>query len=183
MIARAAAVALLGVVAAVGCGDDTVCGPGEAATDGLVVTGGEAALTFGEATSSPNNDCPVEGAPTSLTVEIRQLDPAPSAARFLVLCLPRPDQIGSDPIDITDDRIQVIDVFADDGDCLISLDRTRELAGTLSFTGFCDDGVAPAGYALGFAATVPATRACPGAPAEPIELELGGELAVTALSI
>jgi hypothetical protein len=182
MSARAVAV-VLAAAAAAGCGDDAVCGPGEAAPDGLVITSGESALTFGEATSSPNNDCPVEGAPTSLTLEIRQLDPAPSAARFLVLCLPRPDQIGPDPIDITDDRIQVIDVFADDGDCLISLDRTRDLAGTLTFTGFCDDGDAPDGYALGFAATMPATRACAGAPAEAIELELAGELAVTALSI
>lgn len=180
---RLAALLSLLVVPIAGCGDDGDCGPGEAPADGLTITSGGESFRFGEATSSPNNDCPVEGAPTSLTVEIAQVDPAPVDDRFFVLCLPRPDQIGGEPIELTDERIQVIDIFVDDDGCLISLDRSREVSGTATFSGFCGDGSGESGYALGFAATVPGTRSCAGMPEEAVELELSGELAVTAIQI
>ena len=171
---------LLALVAA-GCGNDPVCGPGDVSARGLIVETGLGPLTYGDGTSSPNNDCPVDGAPTSLTIEIVQVDPPTVEERALVLCLPRPDQIGSEPIDLADDsRIQVIDIFADEADCLISIDRSRPVSGTATFTGFCDDGTAPDGYALGLSGTIPATRTCRGGD-EAIELTLSGELALDAL--
>lgn len=181
-----AALAGAALVAVAGCGgDDSVCGPGDAPVDGVTV----AESTFGQFWSSPNNDCPPPGGsgPTSLTVQGAQTDPeAPVDSTFLVLCLPRPDEIGSAPIPLTDsDRVQLIDLVATDADdCDVELDRDRPLAGTITFSGFCGDGDGDEGYAISFDATVPMLRTCsvdgePGEP-EPIEAEVGGRVAVDA---
>ena len=172
-----------GASAAVGCsGDD--CGPGDAPADGLSIDVTGTTLTYGDGTTSPNNDCSVADAPTSLTIDIAQVDPAPAMRRALILCVPRPDLLG-DPLALTSDAevtgVQVIDIFADADGCLISLDRSRAITGTATFTGACDGGADPAGYALALASDLPATRACSGMPDEAITITLSGELAITAL--
>lgn len=167
------------------CGDDGApaeCGPGDATDEGLEVARGADVFTFGGATSSPNNDCPAQGAPTSLTIQIAQIDtPAPANPGSLILCVPRPDDLGA-PIQLSDsDHIQVIDVFVGDGDCRISLDRAGDLGGTVTFGGVCENGVDIAGYSMSFDATVPATRSCAGSADESVELQLSGDLAVSAI--
>lgn len=177
---RPLAVAAILVLAAA-CGDDAVCGPGEAPAVGLSIDTGDSVLTYGNGTSSPNNDCPTDGSPTSLTVDVFQVTPAPTQDRALVLCLPRPDAIADAALDIADDTlVQVIDVFADEDDCLISIDRARAVSGTARFTGFCENGTDPAGYALEIDAVIPATRTCAGSD-EAIDLTVSGEVALEAL--
>ena len=176
------ALAVGAVAACSGGGGD--CGPGDAPADGITLTSGTASQTFGGFHSSANNDCPPSGGngPTSLTVEGHQVDPA-VANRFLTLCLPRPDQIGGDPIALDDDSlVQVIDVMAqDDGGCRYDLDRTGQLgSATVALAGFCSDGTDAAGYALSLSGRLPMTRTCGSAGAEPVTMTLAGTVAVTA---
>jgi hypothetical protein len=172
---------LLLALVAIGCGGDgggEECGPGDEPTGGVALD----RVTFDDFHSSANNDCtPAGGGPTSLTVQGAQVDPA-DPARFLVLCLPRPDRIEGAAIPLTDeDRVQLIDLTATDPDgCRLDLDRSRLQEGTITFSGFCADGTDPAGYAIGFTAAVPLLRSCDGGEAEPIEAELGGRAAVQA---
>ncbi len=160
------------------------CGPGEASDQGLTLSIESASLTFGNATTSPNNDCSVSGAPTSLTLDIIQLNPAPAMRRALTLCVPRPDQL-DEPRDLTTDAVttgvQVIDLFADSDDCLISLDRSRPPMGTATFIGACDDGTHSAGYALELSGQLPATRTCQGQADQSINVQLSGTFSVSAL--
>ena len=172
-----------------------VCGPGDAPADGIIVDVGgdpQAGAVFGQLRSSANNDCPPpeSGGPTSITIQGSQTDPA-DPVPFLTLCLPRPQLIGSEPLPLVDDavldedtRVQLIDLLAAPADgCSLDIDGDRAPAGQVTFTGFCDDGVDEAGYALSFAATVPLLRTCGGDPAEPVEAELSGEVAVSAGSL
>jgi len=161
------------------------CGPGDAPADGVTVAGGggePAGASFGQLHSSPNNDCTApHGGPTSLTIQGAQTDPA-DPARFLVLCLPSPDQIGDAPIPLDDDaRVQLIDLAAAPADgCRLALDRDRAPSGEITFSGFCADGTDPAGYALAFSGSVPLLRTCGEDEAEAIDAELGGSAAVIA---
>jgi len=172
------ALAALAALAA-GCNGEEQCGPADAADDVTLAVGGEP-LAFGEFHSSPNNDCPPpEGGPTSLTVTGLQVDPA--AQRAIVLCLPRPDQIGSDPVALDDaDLVQVVDVNGQDAaGCLLSLDRSRAIEGSAAFSGYGDGGAAPAGCALASEATVPLTRLC-GEEESAVTATLAGTAAVIA---
>jgi hypothetical protein len=176
--------ALAALAAGCGGGGDGDCGPGGAPASGVTVAAGGEGVEFGQFRSSPNNDCTAPGGgPTSLTVQGGQTDPA-DPARFLVLCLPRPDRIGGDPIALGDEElVQLVDLTATvDGECRVDLDRDRAPAGTVAFGGFCGDG-GDAGYSLAFDATVPLLRSCPGdtGDPEPVDGELGGAAAVTAV--
>jgi hypothetical protein len=201
---------LLAALAACACGDDggdgdggadagpdasgEVCGPGDAPADGITVelAGDLEGVVFGQLRSSANNDCPPPetGAPTSITIQGAQTDPA-DPETFLTLCLPRPDRIESEPIPLVDDdmldedtRVQLIDLVAAPADgCSLAIDGEREPGGQVTFSGFCDDGVDEAGYALAFAATVPLLRTCGGDPPEQVDAELSGEVAVSAGSL
>ena len=183
----AGALALLAALASSACGGDdddgpSTCGPGDV-TDAVEVTPatGEPA-TFGEFHSSANNDCTAPGdGPTSLTIQGTQIDPA-DPARFLVLCLPSPDLIGEAPISIADDSlVQLIDLVAMPADgCRVALDRDRAPSGTVSFGGYCDDGIDPAGYSLTFDVQVPVLRTCGEDEPEAIEAALEGAAAVIA---
>lgn len=157
-----------------GCGDEQ-CGPGDA-TGPIVGTAGDAEVRYGELTASANNDCSVAGGPVSLTLEGRQ----EGTGRLLVLCLPRPDELGGEVALGDPDLAQLVDVFADDGDCLLSLDRSRDPSGTVSFAGVCDDGLDPAGFSIEFSATVPVTRTCPDAEPEAATMTLSGIAPVAA---
>ncbi len=201
---------LLAALAACACGDDggdgdgadagpdasgEVCGPGDAPADGVIVDVGgdpEAGAVFGQLGSSANNDCPPpeSGGATSITIQGAQTDPA-DPVPFLTLCLPRPHLIESEPVPLVDDaildedtRVQLIDLLAAPADgCSLDIDGDRAPSGQVTFSGFCDDGVNAAGYALSFAATVPLLRTCGADPAEPVDAELSGEVAVSAGSL
>ncbi len=172
--------------AANACGGD-VCGPGDAPVNGLAVSSSDlqtsGGITYGDATTSPNNDCSIDSAPTSLTIDIRQVDPITVDRRALILCVPRPDRLDTE-LALTSDRettgVQVIDIFADDGSCLIGIDRTRAPTGTARFDGACEDGTDSAGYALTLTGEIPATQDCAGTMTS-VTLSVSGEIAVRAL--
>ena len=176
---------LLACAGAAGCGGDDgeACGPGEAPPDGITLAVGAEEVTFGEVRSSPNNDCtpPGEDGPTSLTIEAAQLDPAYDGPG-LILCLPRPDELGAGPVPLNDaSLVEVIDLFGQDAaGCDLRLDRMRSAGGSITFTGLCEAGVHPDGYAIELAATLPVTRTCPGDPASEEEASLTGTAAVSA---
>jgi hypothetical protein len=168
-------------LAASGCGDgdDDVCGPGDQPAPGLTVEA--AAVTFGDFAASANNDCPPTAGehPTSVTIQGEQVDPA-VASQFLVLCLPRPDLIDDQPVPLTDgERIQLIDLFGRDADgCDIRFDSAAEPGNAaVTFSGFCDSGTDPAGFAIELSGVLPITRSCEGADSA-LTSELGGRAAV-----
>jgi hypothetical protein len=177
-----------------GCGgDDAVCGPADAPLAGATIAvegaAGDATVAYGDFTSSPNNDCPPpEGGPTSLTIEGTQADLAPGERFSMVLCLPRPDEIGSAPVALDDDRlVQLVDVNARlDGGCTLRLDASTAPGGTLTFAGYCGDGNADSGYALTFDGSAAGTRTCPdgagGSTEEPATITLTGSVAVEAIT-
>jgi hypothetical protein len=170
---------LLGPGLGAGCAGQE-CGPGEAPAAGVNALLAGQSISYGGFTSSPNNDCSVPGAPTSLTLDGVQTDPAPSRTLHLTFCLPRPDRLGSGPVALDDtERVEVIDIFGelDDG-CLFLLDRDVPPTGTIDFQGYCDQGLDAAGYAVVLDGTVAATNMCTG---ERVTVELGGSAAVQAL--
>jgi hypothetical protein len=177
-VAVAVAVAALG--AAVGCNGGE-CGPGEAPPDGVTVTVGAESVSFGGFSTSPNNDCPRQGHPTSVTITGSQVQPQPAIAAFLTFCVATPDRIGSGPIELAgEDTVEVVDVQGDLDGCRLRRDRTRSLTGTIRFAGYCDDGLDPAGYAIELAAEVPGIRSCPDGDDEEVTIELTGQAAVAA---
>jgi hypothetical protein len=165
------------------CGGGEECGPGDAPADGITVEASDAVAEFGQFGSLAANDCPPPegGEATSITIQATQV----GADGFLTLCLPRPDQIDDAPIPIEDsERVQLIDLVASTSDgCRIEVDGDREPSGEVTFSGFCDDGTHEGGYALSFAATVPLVRTCGDDPAEQLEAQLGGRVAVTSGSL
>lgn len=173
------------LISTVGCGDDEVCGPGEATADGVSMEIDGTALSYGSFTSSPNNDCPGDG-PTSLTIEGRQLSPPPTAGTFaLTFCLPNPDDIGSDPIELEGDSlVEVVDISGEADGCTFLIDRTRPRTGTIAFIGYCDDGSNPAGYAIELDGSVPVLQTCPAGPANaPNAVTLSGQASVDAINL
>ena len=167
-------------LAAAGCGDDDACGPGDEDAPGLRVED----IVFGEMTASPNNDCPPSAGehPTAITIQGSQVEPA-APGQFLVLCLPRPDLIDEEPVSFTDtERIELVDLFGRDGEgCDLRFDRSAEPgSGSVTFTGFCDNGTAGTGFAVSMTGVLPFTRTCDGSDPTAITAQLGGRAAVTA---
>lgn len=165
---------------AAGCGDDESCGPGDEEAPGVTVE----SVTFDEMVASPNNDCPPTAGehPTAITIQGSQTDPA-TPGQFLVFCLPRPDLIDDQPVSFTDsERIEIVDLFGRDAEgCDLSFDRSAEPgSGAVTFSGFCEDGTASAGFALSLSGVLPFTRTCDGADPAAITAELGGRAAVAA---
>lgn len=161
------------------CGDDAVCGSSEEAQATIVGALGAENISWENWRSSPNNDCGETGGPISLTVEADQV----MTNRGFTLCLPRPDRLSAQAVDVSDmTLIRVIDVFADvDGvDCLASLDRSMAASGTLAFPGICDDGLNVDGYDIVFDLQLPLTITCgQEAPTSEV-MNLSGRAAVTA---
>lgn len=177
-------VALLGATLSLvpACGGDD-CGPGDAPADGLTGQIGSDTVGFGQLTSSPNNDCNVDGAGISLTLDGVQTAPT-ATGLHITFCLPRPNELGKGPVSLADETmIEIVDVFARTGDCITQLDRSSPATGTIDFIGYCDGGTNSAGYAIALSGSVPATRTCTGdaGGAESVTFALGGTAAVTAL--
>jgi hypothetical protein len=175
---RRALVAALAACA--GCSACSGGGPcGAACRRRVEVTAGAESLVFGEFTSSPNNDCPADGAPTALTVDGRQ-STAPTF--HFTLCLPAPTRPAISRRARPGGVVQVVSINGQlAGDCLLGVDRTGSFAGrTIQFGGYCGGGRDPAGYAIRLSGTLPGTRTCPGPVSEPVTIELGGSAAVTA---
>jgi hypothetical protein len=185
-----------------GCGGDgdgapdaraAVCGPDDAPPDGLMVAIPGAAVAYAGFTSSPNNDCPpAEGGPTSLTIEGLQTDLGAGQRFSMVLCLPRPAQLdvaglGTATVDLDNDRlVQLIDVNALLPDlCQIRRVSAMPPAGTITFSGYCEAGLATDGYALTFDGSAPGIRRCSdgmgGFTEEPVTITLSGTVAVQAI--
>jgi len=158
-----------------GCGDE-VCGPEPGLPTTLNAAIGTETVSYGEWRSSPNNDCGETGGPVSLTLEAIQV----GTSRGFTLCFPRPDKL-SGTVDIASSNlVQVIDVFADlEPDCLASLDRTKANAGTINFSGVCDDGTAAEGYSMEMQIDLPMTVTCSAGTSEE-RLLISAEVAVTA---
>lgn len=184
-------VASLGLcaLAAAGCGEERVCGPGDAPAAGISAAIPGEEITYGGFTSSPNNDCPPPGGgPTSLTIEGTQAGLGPEERFSITLCLPRPDQLGDDPVPLDDaDLVQLEDVnarLADD--CRLRLDYSDPPEGTILFSGYCEDGLHGSGYALTLDGEVTGTRICPdgmgGTSEEPVTIMLSGSSSVEAIT-
>lgn len=170
-----------------GCGDDQVCGPGEATADAITVDVAGESLSYGNFTSSANNDCPDEdGVPTALTIEGEQTSPTPSRRFVMTFCLPSPDEIGSDPVPLAGDaRLEVVDSSGEAGGCIISRDSSMPATGTISFVGYCDDGVNGQGYAIQIDGAIPGIRTCPvdaGPGEDAVTLTISGQAAVSAIN-
>jgi hypothetical protein len=181
-----------------GCSDggsNEICGPGDAPADGVTASIPGSPLTiitYGDFTSSPNNDCPPPGGgPTSITIEATQTGLAPGERFSMVLCLPKPDEIDAldtEPVDLYDaSLVQLVDVNARvEGDCLVRLDHEVGPSGSITFAGYCDGGGASEGYAVTFDGMALGIRRCPdgagGFTEEGVPLYLMGTAAVEALA-
>lgn len=176
-------------LAGAGCsGDDCAAGPGEAPAAGLSLTTSGGTVLYGRARSSPNNDCtPFQGRePTSLTVDMVQVDPATDTSLFLTLCIPEPDALSDGVValgyETSDADILLIDAFAQnaDGD-LFRLDTGASgLDATAELSGYCEDGGAPEGYAIALAGSVPITSSRDDTMTDEIGTFGGGAIAVEA---
>jgi len=171
------------LAALAGCGDDDSCGPGGDEAAGVTL----AAVTFDNFAASANNDCPPSAGqhPTSVTVQGEQISPE-VPGQFLVLCLPRPDLIDDQPVSFTDsERLEVIDVFGQDGDgCDIHFDDTAEPgSAAATFSGFCDNGTNESGFAMSLSGNLPISRTCGADPPEAQLAPLGGRAKVTASTL
>ena len=179
----ALAVAL--ALASAGCGDDdATCGPGDAPASGLTLTVAGETVSFGSFTASENNDCTdFSSGVISVSVHGTQA----GGAQPLTLCLPRPDLLGATPVAVVPnrnppmagDRVQLVDVSAGlAGGCAVVLDAAAAPTVTATFTGYCDGGKDPAGYAVALSGDVTLTRTCNGTT-DTVTGTLGGQVAVT----
>jgi hypothetical protein len=167
---------------AVGCGPGAqTCGPAGAPASGLQATGGTVALTYGQFTGRPNNDCPVSGTPNgvvSLTITGMQTDVG--GGGFATLCVGRPDQLADQPLSIGLDATAAVRVFEIHGQasgCTFSIDSSHPPTGTASTSGMCDNGKNAAGFALELDATLTLTRTC-GSTVDAVPVMLHGRVAV-----
>lgn len=160
---------------AAGCGDDT-CGPGGAPEDGLTASSAEVTLTYGNFTSGANNDCP-EVDPTTgiVSLTISGTQTGTTSTNHITFCVPRPDQLASGVMIGTDFRI--IDVFGEADGCTFEFATGSVPTGTARATGLCDNGKAPAGYALVVDGNIVLRRTCPDAT-DMIAVALAGTVAV-----
>ncbi len=170
-----------------GCGgghatpDAAPCGPGDAPAAGLVASGGQDALTYGQFTGGLNNDCPASGAPMgviSLTISGRQTDTG--GGGFATLCVGRPDLLATEPLAVGFDAAAAVRVFELNGQadgCAFTVDRSQPPGGTASASGLCGNGGNAAGFALALDATLTLTRTC-GSTVDAVPITLRGRVAV-----
>ncbi len=179
MVALVAAAMIAG-----GCSDDASCGPGAAGATLTLTVGGEV-VTYGEFTSSVNNDCTIfETGVISVTIHGNQI----GGTGALTLCLPRPDLLDAETVAFAptrlppaaDDRVQLVDASATlAASCSIVREQASVPAATATFTGYCAGGTDPAGYGLTLAGAVGLRRTCAG-NTESVAGTLAGSAAVAA---
>lgn len=157
------------VAALAACSDDggPACGPGDAPAAGLTLTIAGEAVTYGGFTAGVNNDCTdFSSGVISVTIHATQV----GGTGTLTLCVPRPDLITGEPVTVTasqnppgpTERLQLVDASATlASGCTVARDPQVAPAATGTFTGYCDGGADPAGYALALAGTAGLRRTCP----------------------
>jgi hypothetical protein len=174
-----AAVALAGLLAACN-GDEDTCGPGDAPSDGITITGPNVALTYDEFDFGQNNDCPEAGAPSgviSVTIHASQV----GGALPLTFCFGRPDLLAEGPLDLGQDdpgvEFRVVDASGMDASCTYEIDTTAPITGTASTEGLCNNGAGPDGFALILDGDLTLKRTC-GATMDTVAVSIAGRVAV-----
>jgi hypothetical protein len=167
---------------AAGCsGDDASCGSPGSAGFGLTVSSDEVNLVYGGLTSSANNDCPATDAPAgvvSLTINGTQMSTIASAG-LLTLCIPRPDQLGSE-VNLVD--VKFFDLTGMDANCNYTFDSGHVPTGTVQGIGVCANGTDKAGFGLVFNGFVGLRRTCATAT-DSVSVGITGNVAVVPISI
>ena len=130
----------------------------------MAVEGADDPVRYQDFTAAPNNDCPVVGSDTAITIQGNEVD----SGFPLVLCLSMPESTGgTELVDFTSGPVQLIDISAREvgTDCTLALDRSGALDLSATFTGFCDSGLAASGFGLALSGTATGTLTCAGTPA------------------
>jgi hypothetical protein len=155
-----------------GCPNNSseTCGPGSNAAADFSAGGSGIAATYGQLASHENHDCVAPNTPAgvvALTIDGVEL----GGAGLVTLCIPRPDLLATQTMDLantssTGSDVQIVDLTGSaSGGCTFALDDTADVIGTISATGLCGEG--SAGYELTFAAVVPVDVACGSGSATP----------------
>jgi len=183
-LALAGLAAAASSLAVSGCGDD--CGASGAPRTGLLASGAQVTLNYGDLSSGINNDCPDPGAPDgviSLTIAGKQTtDPA----GLITFCVPRPDLLmqgqRSLGVSLSTADIRVVDIQGNANNCTFKLDPAQPPTGSVSATGVCDAGTSSDGFALSFDGGLSLRRTC-GATIDNVSVTLRGRIAVTGPSM
>jgi hypothetical protein len=169
------------------CPGDPFCGPGEAAADGLVLSGSGVEVRYHMASAGLNNDCPDPTVSTEDVVSVTISALQVGGGGAINLCVPRPDLLGETPMPIINTVVspgvhgasaEIVDVNATTGGCTLSRSQTVEPSGTLVAEGLCGNGADPAGFALIFAGQVSIDRDCSGT-LDTLRLDLAGAISVS----
>ncbi|MBX3162214.1 MAG: hypothetical protein KF773_39990 [Deltaproteobacteria bacterium] len=147
----------------------------------MAITGTGVALTYGDLDAGQNNDCPDPSAPAgviSLTIHGKQ----EGSGLPLTFCIGRPDLLAGG-LDLGPDtagtEFRVVDASGSDASCTYTLDTSAPITGTASATGLCDNGAAPAGFALTIAGSLTLVRTC-GPAVDTVAVALAGTVGVAA---
>lgn len=158
-----------------GCGDDD-CGPSpEATAQGLTLSSADVTLTYGNFTSSANNDCRDPMAPDgviSLTLEGTQT----GTSQLITLCIVRPDLLTKMDTQIGD-GLRIIDLYGEKDGCTYMYVGSPPATGTVHSSGMCDNGTNDAGYGLAFDGNLLLRRDC-STTVDTIAVEIGGVVIV-----
>ncbi|MDX2087830.1 MAG: hypothetical protein SFX73_08270 [Kofleriaceae bacterium] len=167
-----------------GCSDDDgTCGTGGAPSSGLTASSADVTLVYGDLTFLAGNDCPdltVFPDIISLSLEGRQTN---GGDGLITLCIPRPDLLMDGVRTLGDFMsnadIQIIDLNGEDASgCTYAFDSTRIPTGGGTGAGVCDNGNAPAGFALSLDGAISLRRTCNGTT-DTVGVTLVGRVAVT----
>jgi hypothetical protein len=156
--------------ALLGCPSNSseTCGPGSNAAADFLASGSGIAASYGQLTNHENHDCVAPNTPdgiVALTVD------GVAAGGLITLCIPRPDLLATQTMDLanassTGSDVQIVDLTGSaTGGCTFALDDTADVTGTISATGLCGEG--SAGYELSFAAVVTVDVTCGSGSATP----------------
>jgi hypothetical protein len=162
---------------AAGCSDDANCGSPGSAGFGLTVSSDEVNLVYGGLTASENNDCPAADAPAgviSVTINGTQMSTI-AAAGLLTLCIPRPDQLGTELNLGTD--VKIVDLSGMDDDCNYKIDPAHVPTGTVQGVGVCGNGSDKAGFGLIFKGFIGLRRTC-ATTSDSVSVGITGNVAV-----
>jgi hypothetical protein len=176
VVALSAATA--GWLATAGCG--STCGTDKAVTYGLVATGSNVSLVFGNFTAGANNDCPMPGGPksvVSLTIQGTQM----GSSAPITLCIPRPDELENGPLPLGS-GVQFFDLGGTDGSCDYALDTSVPLTGTAKSIDMCDNGSDKSGFALEITGTATLMQQC-ATESGTINVTLAGTSAVLPMAL